>query len=217
MIFKKTAYDYGRVWANFFNNLLKQLCHLEIVTKGKPQPLSPALIIANHNAIWESQFILPFLKGDLSYILKKNLISWKYLFFALGARSWEPIPLNRQSNTGDFKRMLEGSRARFKKGKNVVIFPQTSRVPVQECLNMSPGGALLGKKLGGPCQIIFINSENWTCGKKFKDFGWIFPGKLHLVYGPFFTEEIVKKESAKTLHAQTIAFFKSCLEDPSLT
>ncbi|MBN2144465.1 MAG: 1-acyl-sn-glycerol-3-phosphate acyltransferase [Candidatus Aureabacteria bacterium] len=203
---------YFRLWSRFLNYMLWKICRVRIQRTGQPPDhFLPAVLIANHTGPWETVGFSSLIKTDYVYVVKKQLISWKYLFFSMGLRALRPIPVSRDHNAGDFKIMTDESRKRFASSLQVLIFPEGTREPASKSVEMSPSGLLLAKKLLCSVQLIFINSEVWSCGTYFKDYGLIRPGVIHVHFGPLIPAETVSSKKIKELHSIQTGFFQEMI------
>jgi len=212
-IFPVTAWQIVRLWGKWVNSLITRLCRIDILIEGSPaESTAPTLIIANHTGPWETIGLMPYMKNDLSYVLKKELISWKYNFFALGLRALDPIPISREANRGDFSIMVELSQQQFDLNRYVIIFPGGTRKPIRESIQFEPGGVLLAKKL--KCRILpmFVDSEQWARGTYIKDYGLLYPGQIRLRFGEMISEEDVSRKKTRELHEQILEFFREQVE-----
>ncbi|EKD27389.1 MAG: Phospholipid/glycerol acyltransferase [uncultured bacterium] len=204
----KSAWFLCRLWGKFVNFILRVICNIKIEVKGDiAKNSNPCLILANHTGPWETVAIMPYIPFDFTYVLKKQLISWKYNFFAMGIRSIKPIPISRESNAGDFTAITQLSQERFKKNISVMIFPGGTRKALNESLDYGVGGILLAKKIKCPVKILFVDSEKWSRGKYIKDYGLLYPGKIRIHFGDLISKEEISLKKAKELHEQTLNFY----------
>jgi 1-acyl-sn-glycerol-3-phosphate acyltransferase len=216
-ISRLTPWDMLRVWSQGLNGVLRTICRVRVEIYGTPpDDLESTLIVSNHTGPWETVALQPFFKHPIVYVVKKQLLQWRYHFFALGIRTLKPIPISRTNNSGDLERILKDSQEHFKEKRQVLIFPEGTRQAVEQCVTMNAGGVLLAKRLKCRLQVLFVNSESWARGSILKDFGLISPGVIRLYFGPLFTSHAVKEEKIKTLHEKTLLFFKQCLKEDGL-
>ena len=207
-----SSWDIVRVWGQGLNWVLRMVCRVRIEVYGTPPDnLESTLIVSNHTGPWETVSLQPFFTHPIVYVVKKQLLQWRYHFFALGIRTLKPIPIARENNAGDLELILKDAKKHFEEKRQVLIFPEGTRLPVEQCVDMNPGGILLAKRLKCRLQILFIDSEAWARGKIVKDFGLIFPRVIRVRFGPLFTSSEIKEEKVKTLHEKTLTFFKQCL------
>jgi 1-acyl-sn-glycerol-3-phosphate acyltransferase len=212
-----TPWDIVRIWSQGLNEALRILCRVRVEVYGTaPDDLESTLIVSNHTGPWETVALQPFFKHPIIYVVKKQLLEWRYHFFALGIRTLKPIPIARTNNAGDLERILKDSQEHFKQKRQVLIFPEGTRQAAEQCVSMNAGGALLAKRLKCRLQVLFVNSESWSCGTILKDFGVISPGVIRLYFGPLFTSHEIKEEKIKTLQEKTLLFFKQCLKEDGL-
>jgi len=146
---------------------------------------------------------------DFTYVLKRELISWKYNFFSLGLRAIRPIAISREANSGDFSFMQKEIPLHFKKGRSVLIFPGGTRKALKESLDIPAGGSLLAKKLKCGIQPLFIDSESWRRGEIIKDYGLLYPGVIRLHFASMITSDELKTMKVKDIQNQIINFYKA--------
>ena len=199
-----------RQWGKLLNFVLTRACGVKIVIKGfkNPDP-SPAIIIANHTGPWETVCFPPVYPNDITYVVKKQLVSWKYNLFGAGLKALKPIPISREANSGDFSLIKEMSEEHFKEKRQVLIFPGGTRKALSESLDFPPVGVLLAKKL--KCRVIpiFIDSERWARGHLIKDYGMIHPGKITVSYGEPIPAETISTSPVREVHGKILDFFKT--------
>jgi 1-acyl-sn-glycerol-3-phosphate acyltransferase len=171
------------------------------------------LIVSNHTGPWETVAFMPLVPGDMTYVLKRQLIGWKYNFFALGLRSLKPIPISREANSGDFNTMQRLSAEHFVQKRSVLIFPGGTRKALSESLSFGPGGVLLARKL--KCRIlpVFVDSECWSRGRWFKDYGMLYPGAIRVHFGEPIPPGEVEQTKSRVLHERILSFMKQCAEE----
>jgi len=206
------SWVYCRLWGRFINFALLYICKIKIEIQGQSVHLKePVLIIANHTGPWETTCIMPFFSYDFTYVLKKELISWKYNFFSLGLRAIRPIAISREANSGDFSLMQKKIPSHFRDGRSVLIFPGGTRKALKESLDIPAGGSLLAKKLKCGIQPLFIDSESWSRGEIIKDYGLLYPGVIRLHFAPVITSDELKAMKTKVVQEKIINFYKQQL------
>jgi len=206
------SWVYCRLWGRFINFALLYICNIKIEIKGESiHSEEPVLIISNHTGPWETTCIMPFFPYDFTYVLKKELISWKYNFFSLGLRAIRPIAISREANSGDFSLMQKKIPSHFRNGRSVLIFPGGTRKALKESLDIPAGGSLLAKKLKCGIQPLFIDSESWSRGEIIKDYGLLYPGVIRLSFAPMITSNELKTMKTKEVQEKIINFYKQQL------
>ena len=201
-------------WGALMNWILKTACGVQIKVKGNVSPdPAPALLVCNHTGPWETVGFMPFYPLPLTYVIKKQLMSWKYSLYSMGLKALNPIPISREANSGDFQMIRELSAKHFSQGHHVLIFPGGTRAPLRESIPFPPTGILLAKKL--KCRVIpvFIDSEPWSRGKLIKDWGMIYPGTITISFGEPVSADLISSNPVKEIHQSLMGFFEKELAD----
>ena len=213
LLFKKDAWYYCNAWGRFINRALLIIGEVKIEVRGQPSSeLSPALLIVNHTGPWETVGFMPFYPVKLVYVIKKELLSWKYSFFAWGLKALHPIPISREANSGDFNMIRDYAARHFNEQKHVLIFPGGTRSALRESIEIPPVGILLAKKLKCRVVPVFIDTEAWGRGKYIKDWGMIYPGTITISFGEPISAGDIASLPVRENHDKVLAFYKKELE-----
>jgi len=135
---------------------LRVLCGIRFEVRGRENiPAGPALVASKHQSMFETLafwHILP----DPAIILKKEL---KYLpFFGWYAMKLKNVAIDRSAGASALKAMLRAARERAHEGRQVVIFPQGTRVEPGAPGSYKPGVAGLYGAMDVPCVPVALNS-----------------------------------------------------------
>ncbi|MFC4725554.1 lysophospholipid acyltransferase family protein [Glycocaulis abyssi] len=135
---------------------LRVLCGIRFEVRGAEHiPSGPALIASKHQSMFETLafwHILP----DPAIILKKEL---KYLpFFGWYAMKLKNVAVDRSAGASALKAMLRAARERAHEGRQIVIFPQGTRVQPGAPESYKPGVAGLYGAMEVPCVPVALNS-----------------------------------------------------------
>lgn len=146
----------GRVWAAQVNGLLTHVVGASIEFRGTDRiPPGPCLIAAKHQTTWEAIALLGVLP-DTCYVLKKELsLIPVFGWYALKNRQ---IIVDRNAGARALKGMLRDARAAAGEGRQIVIFPEGTRVPAGETRDYQPGIAALYQALDLPVVPVAVNS-----------------------------------------------------------
>ena len=137
----------------------------------------PCVIIGNHMSLLET-IVLPIVirpVRKVTYIVKQSLLD--YPVFGHILRSRDPIAVTRTNPRKDLKAVIDGGIARLEHGVSIIVFPQTSRMPVFDPSQFSTLGVKLAQKAGVPIVPLALKTDAWGNGKYFKDFGKVDPAK----------------------------------------
>jgi 1-acyl-sn-glycerol-3-phosphate acyltransferase len=144
----------------------------------------PCVFIGNHMSTLET-FVLPVVLlpfKRITFVVKHSLV--EYPVFGHVMRSRDPITVGRTNPREDLRAVLEGGMDRLGKGMSIVIFPQTTRVPLFDPKEFNTIGVKLAKKANVPVIPLALKTDAWGNGRLVKDFGKIDPSKTaHLAFG----------------------------------
>lgn len=122
-------------------------------------PRGGALIASKHQSMFETLAFWKILP-DPAIILKKELKALP--FFGWFAMKLENIAVDRSAGAKALRDMLKQARQRAEEGRQIVIFPQGTRVKPGETENYKPGVAGLYSAMKVPCVPVALNSgEHW--------------------------------------------------------
>ncbi len=119
-------------------------------------PDGPVLIAGKHQAMYD--VLIPFILrgGRPAIILKKELL-WYPIF---GWYAWRMgcIPIDRNASASALKDMVARARQRFAEGRDVLIFPEGTRVAPDAAPDYKPGVAALYRALNVSCVPMATNA-----------------------------------------------------------
>lgn len=151
--------------------------HYEI--KGA-EHISPtaAIYLGKHQSSWETLFLPTLFTPTSTYIHKKEL---NYIpFFGWGLASVKQIPINRSKRRDAMRQVIELGSQRLAEGRNVILFPEGSRMPVGTQGTYKLGGSRLAVHTGMPVIPFAHNAGHcWAKNAFLKK-----PGKITLSFGP---------------------------------
>lgn len=164
---------------------------------------SPCVFIGNHMSVLET-FVLPSIiqpRKETTFVVKQSLVD--YPIFKYVMRSRDPIVVGRDSPRKDLHTMLEGGEERLKKGRSIIVFPQSSRTNTFEPEHFNSIGVKLAKRANVPVIPIALKTDAWATGSLIKDFGFISPStSVHFAFGKPMTIQGNGKED----HAKIVTF-----------
>lgn len=146
----------GRVWAGHVNGLLRYVVGARIEFRGLDRvPAGACLVAAKHQTTWEAIALLGVLP-DCCYVLKRELSLIPV--FGWYALKNEQIIVDRSAGAKALKGMLRDARAAVAEGRQIIIFPEGTRVPAGETRAYQPGIAALYQALDLPVVPVAVNS-----------------------------------------------------------
>ena len=152
-----------RLYLDLVFGALKRLCGVTYEVRGRAHiPHGGALVASKHQSMFETLAFWRIL-DDPAIILKKEL---SYLpFFGWYAMKLKNIAIDRAGASKTIRAMLKTARQRAEEGRQVVIFPQGTRVKPGETESYKPGVAGLYAAMKAPCAPVALNSGLYWPGK----------------------------------------------------
>jgi len=167
-----------RLWLRGSLLLLGILCglrHRELGIENLPQ--GAAIIAAKHQSAWETLFLSIRLNRP-AFILKRELLLIP--LFGWYLRKIGMIAVDRAGKAAALKQMVRDANARFAEGRQIVIFPEGTRVAPGDHKPYQPGIAALYGQLNVPVVPVALNSGLYW-GRK----AWAKkPGEILIEYLP---------------------------------
>lgn len=135
---------------------LKLICGIRYEVRGREHlPTGGALVASKHQSMFETLAFWAIL-DDPAIILKKELA---YLpFFGWYAMKLKNIKVDRSAGAKALRDMLKQAGQRAEEGRQVVIFPQGTRLEPGEHEDYKPGVLGLYKAMKTPCVPVALNS-----------------------------------------------------------
>ena len=168
----------GHIWIDGTLLLLRVLCGLDHRELGLEHlPTGPAIIAAKHQSAWETLFLSRRL-GNPAFILKRELLMIP--LFGWFIRKVGMIAVDRAGKAAALKQMVRDANQAFAQGRQIIIFPEGTRVAPGTHRPYQSGIAALYGQLNVPVVPVALNSglywgrEAWV--KK--------PGRILIEYLP---------------------------------
>ena len=181
LLSRRTAMAVPHAWAWLARFGLWLICGVTVEVRGlehRPKAGTSALIAAKHMCMYDT--IAPFLFVDeVAIKQKKELLPLP--FFGWFVKKSDMIPIDRSAGSKAIKDMISISRRLTSEGRQLLIFPEGTRNPVEEMTpDYKPGVAALYKDLGLPCHLMATNSGVCWPPHGFKRY----PGKIIFEFLP---------------------------------
>lgn len=143
------------------------ICGVRYEIRGQEHlPTGGALIASKHQSMWETLAFWGILP-DPAIILKKSLIYAP--FFGWFAVKLGNISIDRKGGASALRGMLRQAKQRGEEGRQVLIFPEGTRVQPGENPEYKPGIIGLYQSMKVPCVPVALNSGVFLsnyCGLK---------------------------------------------------
>ncbi|WP_339671171.1 lysophospholipid acyltransferase family protein [Dasania marina] len=144
--------------------------------------------LSKHQSQWETYFLQYFL-APVCIVLKKELL--KVPVFGWGLALVEPIAIDRSNPKQALKKIQTDGVATIAKGRNVLIFPEGTRINPGQTSNYARGGANIAVAAQAPIIPIAHNAGVYWPADKFLKY----PGTIHIVIGqPIDTTDKTSRE-----------------------
>lgn len=145
-----------QAWLKLVLGGLKLICGVDYEVRGREHvPSGGALVASKHQSMFETLAFWAILE-DPAIILKKEL---SYLpFFGWYAMKLKNIKVDRAAGSKALRDMLKQARDRAQEGRQVVIFPQGTRLKPGEADSYKPGVVGLYSAMKAPCVPVALNS-----------------------------------------------------------
>ncbi|MGD2133986.1 MAG: lysophospholipid acyltransferase family protein [Maricaulaceae bacterium] len=144
------------IWRRLVLWGLRMLCGITFEVRGRENmPAGGALVAMKHQSMFET-IIAWELIPDPAIILKRELM----FLPVFGWYAWKlrNIVVDRAGHSAALRKMLADARRRVKENRQVVIFPEGTRLKPGEHIPYKPGVAALYGALEAPCVPVALNS-----------------------------------------------------------
>lgn len=174
-----------RFWAGTVVSMLRVICGVRLVVTGREHlPASgAALIAAKHQSAFDT-IIWLWLLPDPAYIVKRELLRipvWGWLMWGSGQ-----IAVDRLAGASAMRHLLRKGQAAAAEGRQLVIFPEGTRVHPDEYSPYQPGIAALAAATGLPVIPVATDSGRRWGRRAFHKR----PGTIHIEIMPALPAEL---------------------------
>jgi len=173
------TYAFGRLWVRVSLWLLRTIVGLDhrVIGLEHCKAHRQAIYAVKHQSAWDTLVFALYLKLP-AYVLKRELL---YLpLFGLYLLRGGMIPVDRQGQASALKRMLNAARARRQQGRDLLIFPEGTRVAPGQHRPYHPGVAALYGHLDLPVVPVALNSGLFWGRRAFNKM----PGRITVEFLP---------------------------------
>jgi 1-acyl-sn-glycerol-3-phosphate acyltransferase len=156
LLTQRTAFVAVRGWVNGIMFLARTIVGITSRVEGLENvPSGPVIIAAQHQASFETYRMFTVLNQPI-FILKRELISIPLIGWYMQRAGF--INIDRSAGAGAMRKMLREAKAALDAGRQVIVFPEGTRVPTGESRPYQPGVAGLYSYCKVPVVPMALNS-----------------------------------------------------------
>ena len=151
----------ARIWGRAIVFGLTWIAGLTWELRGREHiPTGAGFVAAKHFSMWET-LVLTDLLPDPAFVLKRELT--RIPFYGWYMRKSEMIAIDREAGPSAIRRMRDAARRALADKRQIVIFPEGTRVRPGDPPDYKSGVAALYMQLGLPCVPVAHNAGLfWT-------------------------------------------------------
>jgi 1-acyl-sn-glycerol-3-phosphate acyltransferase len=177
-----------RIWVGGIMLLARTIAGVDCRVEGREHiPAGPCIIAAQHQSSYETYRIFLDLARPV-LVLKRELIAIPIVGWYMGRAGL--VPIDRSAGAGAMRKMLRAATAAVKRGDQIFIFPEGTRVPPGVKHPYQPGIYALYHHLKVPVVPMALNSgAPWGKTRILK-----IPGTITMRYLPALPAGLEKDE-----------------------
>ncbi len=145
---------WAHLWVGFHRWCARWLLGIRTRIEGEP-PTGPALVAIKHQSMYETFEIILMLR-EPAIVLKHEL--GDIPFWGWVVRRYGAIPVDRGGGGPALRRMMRAAEVAIAEGRQIVIFPEGTRVPPGAKPPLQPGFAGLYRALKLPVVPVALDS-----------------------------------------------------------
>ena len=177
-VWRRHALRLAQVWAGLLLDGAAVICGIRVVVIGREHlPREGAALIASQHQSAYDTLIWLRLVPRVAYVFKAEL-SRVPLFGPLLIPAGQ-IPVDR-GGVNAIRTLLRGADAAKADGRQIVMFPEGTRVPHGQEVELKPGLALVAKRTGLPVIPVATDSGLRWSRRAFRKR----PGPVHIAFAP---------------------------------
>ena len=171
------ALDFARFWAGLVLDGARVICGITAEVTGLENlPQGPALIASQHQSAFDT-LIWVRLVPRVAYVYKAELA--KVPLFGPMLVAAGQIPLDRGASLPAVRKLLREAQRAKAEGRQMVIFPEGTRVETGEEADIRPGFSLIASQTGLPVIPVATDSGLFWGRRAFRKR----PGRVHIHIG----------------------------------
>src|SRR5437879_4707676 len=146
----------AKYWARSSIWLLRVVCNTKVEYRGIEKiPKGPLIVASKHQSMWETFALMPFFDQPL-FILKREL-EW-IPFFGWYLIKANMIGIDRGAGARSLKDLARRAGEAVRRGRQLIIFPEGTRRPVDAPPHYKPGVGQIYVDSGVACLPVALNS-----------------------------------------------------------
>jgi 1-acyl-sn-glycerol-3-phosphate acyltransferase len=146
----------AKMWARSSVWLMRVVCNTRTEYRGLEKiPPGPLVVASKHQSMWETFALMPFFDRPL-FIYKREL--GKIPFFGWYLKKSRMVGVDRDGGARSLIDMARRATEEVQLGRQLIIFPEGTRRPVEAAPDYKPGIAQIYTKCGVPCLPVALNS-----------------------------------------------------------
>jgi 1-acyl-sn-glycerol-3-phosphate acyltransferase len=162
----------AKAWGRSSIWLMRVVCNTRFEIRGLDKiPAGPLVVASKHQSMWETFALLQFFDRPL-FIYKREL-GW-IPFFGWYLVKSKMIGVDRTGGARSLIDMAKRATEEVQHGRQLIIFPEGTRRPVEAPPDYKPGIAQIYAKCGVPCLPVALNSGLFWPRRTFRRY----PGTL---------------------------------------
>ena len=144
------------LWATVVMVLMRMISGIRVEIRGREHlPTGAALVAAKHQCMFDTIGPLAVFP-DACYVMKRELL--RIPFYGWYCRRAGMIEVDREGQAQALRKLITDARDRLTSPRQLVIFPEGTRMPPGTKADYQPGVAGLYRDLGLPCTPMATNS-----------------------------------------------------------
>jgi 1-acyl-sn-glycerol-3-phosphate acyltransferase len=189
----RRALDYAKFWARVVLGGARVICGIRFVVTGRENlPAGPAVIVSQHQSAFDTLVWLR-LVPNVSYVFKAELA--RIPLFGPMLLAAGQIPLDRGASVGTVRKLLKAVDRAKTEGRQIVIFPEGTRVPVGQDVKVRGGFAMIGTRSGLPIIPVATDSGRFWARRAFRKR----PGCVHIHIGEAIPSDLPQEVLIRTV------------------
>jgi 1-acyl-sn-glycerol-3-phosphate acyltransferase len=157
VVMRRTAImTIAKLWSRQSTWLLRVVCNVKVEYRGVEKiPKGPLVVASKHQSMWETFALLQMFDQPL-YILKRELT--RIPFFGWYLIKAGMISVDRRAGGRALLKMVRQASEEVRNGRQLIIFPEGTRRPVDAPPDYKPGVAQLYASSRVSCLPVALNS-----------------------------------------------------------